>query len=420
MKTVGIIAEYNPLHNGHRYQLEQARSLTGADFVIAVMSGDFVQRGEPAVYDKYTRTRMALNAGADLVLELPSCFAAGSAEDFASCGVALLDRIGVVDFLCFGSECGQTAPLIQTAGILAQEPPSYQEILREELARGLTFPQARSEALLSILSSGPDPETDWKALLSSPNNILGIEYIKALFRQNSSITPVTIQRSGSGYHDTSLESESVFASASAIRRALSSGDQTHAVRTQMPYPADDQIPVFADDLSAMLNYQLLNLYQKGIDLTEFSDVSRELADRLMKQVLDFQSFSGRIQALKTRQYTYTRISRALLHIFLEIRGQDMNLFRESGYASYARILGFRKTALPLLSAIKANSRIPLISKVANADKILECDQAALLAFQYDLHASHVYQMIRYQKCGMCGKNEFTQPVIVLGQQKIEQ
>lgn len=418
MKTVGIIAEYNPLHNGHQYQIREARRTLGADFVVVAMSGDFVQRGEPAIYDKYTRTRMALNAGADLVLEIPSCFATGSAEDFASCGVALLSRLGVADVLCFGSECGEVEPLMHAAEILAKEPDEYKEILKQALADGKAFPAARAEALMRVLTDSAScgrSSADWDALLSSPNNILGMEYCKALIRQNSPIRPMTILRHGAGYHDMELSADdSRFASASAIRKALAESN-SEAAQKQMPFGCEgtDSLPVFTDDISELLNYRLLELYHSGVALTDFSDVSKELADRLERQLLDFDSFTGRIQSLKTRQYTYTRISRALLHILLGIRDDDMQIFRANGYAEYARVLGFKKSAVPLMSEIKAKSKIPLISKVANAGKILEDDPAAWRSFQYDLHAAHVYQMIQYQKCGVRGKNEFTRPAMIL-------
>lgn len=224
MKTAGIIAEYNPFHNGHRYQIEELRARTGADFVIIAMSGDFVQRGEPAVFDKYTRTRMALNAGADLVLELPAAFATSSAEDFAACGVALFDKLGVVDLLCFGSECGDVTALEPVARLLAKEPEGYGKLLQERLSKGDSFPKAREWAVTEWMKREINTDgADMQALLSSPNNILGIEYMKALIRRGSSIDPYTIQRNGQGYNDSDIDAVADgqgFASASAIRKAL--------------------------------------------------------------------------------------------------------------------------------------------------------------------------------------------------------
>lgn len=192
IKTAGIIAEYNPFHNGHQYQIEEIRRQTGADFVIAAMSGDFVQRGEPAIFDKYTRTRMALCGGADLVVELPALFATSSAEDFAACGVSLLGSLGT-DFLCFGSESGNLSHLQKAAEILSEESAIWQPLLQTYLKQGETYPSARSLAVAE-LTGDPGLST----LLATPNNILAVEYLKALKQQRSSMIPVTIRRRGCG------------------------------------------------------------------------------------------------------------------------------------------------------------------------------------------------------------------------------
>ena len=200
MKTVGIIAEFNPLHNGHKYLLDEAKRLSGADFCIVVMSGNFVQRGSPALLDKYTRTQMALLNGVDLVIELPVIYATASAEYFARGAVRLLDKLGVVDIITFGSECGNIELLKKAATELTEETPDFKKNLQDNLKKGLSFPKARSQA---IGKQGDGSE---------PNNILGIEYIKALNYWDSSITPTTIERKGSGYHDEQM------ASATAIRK----------------------------------------------------------------------------------------------------------------------------------------------------------------------------------------------------------
>lgn len=417
MKTAGIIAEYNPFHNGHQYQLDQLRARTGADYIVVAMSGDFVQRGEPALYDKYTRTRMALTAGADLVLELPAAFATSSAEDFAACGVALLDQLGVVDLLCFGSECGETAPLGTIARLLAEEPAEFTELLKERLRLGDSFPSAREWAVQEWLNQaipGPHASADGNAvtaaLLSSPNNILGIEYMKALLRRNSRIQPYTIARSGQGYNEAEPVPGGHFASATAIRKAVHEGNTAYA-ESQMPLACHNAVPVFPDDLSVLLNYRLLELAQAGRELSVFSDVSPALADRMQNQLLQFSSYTERIMQLKTRQYTYTRISRALLHIVLGITASQIAQYRRNDYAPYARILGFRRDAAPLLAQMKKNSSIPLITKTAAAPDILSPD--ALAMFRQDLHCSHIYQAILQQASGTLSPNEYTRSVILL-------
>ena len=217
MKTAGIIAEYNPFHTGHKYQIDHVKGTLSADYVVIAMSGDFVQRGTPALLSKYVRAEMALRAGADLVLELPVSCATASAELFARSGVQLLDGLGVVDTLCFGSECGDTEILMKLAGILVEEPEEFKSALRRNLKEGMTFPKARSLALGEVL---PGNESEkYQQVLSSPNNILGIEYCKAILRENSSIVPTAIKREGNDYHENSLFTDS-FPSASAIRNAV--------------------------------------------------------------------------------------------------------------------------------------------------------------------------------------------------------
>lgn len=425
MKTAGIIAEYNPFHNGHRYQIEELKAQTGADYIIIAMSGDFVQRGEPAIYDKYTRTRMALSAGADLVLELPVAFATSSAEDFAACGVALLDRIGVVDFLGFGSECGDSAALSEIAGLLVREPEEFSESLKTQLKSGSSFPKAREYAVRKWMEksgvqpdSGGEENSPFKDLLSSPNNILGIEYMKALQRRDSRIQPYTIKRCGKGYHDTELppgfsdpERDMDFASASAIRKAIHDKKLQTAMEQMPVLPDDTSIPVFPDDLSPLLNYRLLELSRSGQDLTAYADVSYELADRISNQLLQFSSFTERIQLLKTKQYTYTRISRALIHILLGITDSMIENCRKSDYTPYARILGFNRNAAPLLTKMKEKSEIPLITKTADAANILSADALELL--RQDIYCSHVYQTVMQQKSRRLPSNEYTHPIVIL-------
>lgn len=427
MKTIGIIAEYNPFHQGHAYQISQARSVFQADFVVAAISGDFVQRGEPAVFDKYTRTAMALNCGADLVVELPVEFATGSAEDFAACGAALLDKLGVVDELLFGSEEGNLAPLQAAADVLLAEPEDFRFTLKDWLAKGLSYPAAREKALRTALG---DQIFDGFA---SPNNILGIEYLKALKRRGSSIKPLTIKRRGQGYHDDAVPEAGVFASASSLREILrdEASASSSALFSRHTNPeslsrlqellppgtfhallAEDALkaPVFADDLSGLLQYRLLSALHQGEDLSRYADLSPELSARLTRLALTPASFTERIQQLKTRNLTYTRISRALLHLVLGITDKDMAAARQADFVSFIRILGFQKEAAPLLSAIKKAAAVPLVSKVADAGQSLSPE--AMQQLNRSLYASHLYQSLVFQK-GRGMKNEFTKSVIIL-------
>ena len=388
----GIIAEYNPFHNGHAYQIEQARLLTGCDFLVVVMSGDYVQRGAPAVFDKYTRTRMALACGADLVLELPVACSCASAEFFASGAVSLLDGLGCVDFLCFGSESGDLQSLMEPARILAKESPVFQEALRRGLSLGLSFPAARKEAFRAC-ASNPD-------ILDLPNNILGIEYLKALLQRESIIKPVTIKREGQGYHDTLLDSG--FASASGIRRFLKQEEAPlsalPALKESLPDPVMEvlkdtlahTLPVWEEDFSTLLRYELLR--QSASDLTRYADISPDLGRRLKNCADKFSSFSEFVALVKTKDVTYTRITRALFHILLNLTGEDT---RNSVAMPYARILGFRKDHSRILGLLKENSRIPIIPKAADYKTYLTPDLQPL--FEKDLFAANLYETIAAAK-----------------------
>ncbi|MDO5416027.1 MAG: nucleotidyltransferase family protein [Lachnospiraceae bacterium] len=424
-KAAGIIAEYNPFHLGHQYQIERTRQLTKADYIVVVMSGNFVQRGEPAVFEKFQRARMALLGGADLVLELPAPFAAGSAEDFASAAVSLLDGLGAVSFLSFGSECGNLDLLKEAARCLIREPEPFREELKNRLRQGAAFPAARRAALEACGLS-----KDALEAADAPNNLLGMEYLKALERLGSRIQPVTVLREGCGYHDTAL-SPARFASASALRKAFADvrlTDLPPELAAQLPpellplYRSGELLPICPDDSSALLNYKILSCLAEGIPFQEYADFSPELAGRLENQAYPFRSFSDRAAALKTRQYTYTRVSRSLTHLLLDIRQSSLERCRRTGYVSYARVLGFRKTAAPLLREIKEKSTLPLITKAADAPAVLSrwqeehpessgADCPAL--WNQDIFCSHLYHILQQQKYGTSPANEYSRPLVLL-------
>lgn len=448
MKIVGLITEYNPFHAGHLYHMQRARELTGADYCVVLMSGSFVQRGEPAIFDKYRRTRAALLAGADLVLEMPTAFSTASAHEFAAYGVALLSAIGV-DAVVFGSECGQIEILKQAAYALNHESAEFQERLRKGLKAGLTYPQARAKAL--------EMEDTWASVLTSPNNILGIEYLRAAEDLHSPMEFYTISRKGSGYHEDAL-SEAKFPSASAIRGIVRksyenlSADSPASLKQEpgsdskseilfniliphlpaVTHPAyAGALPVFTDDFSELLNMAVLQMQKssaKGsiaatnvvmpsstlsVDtntqaISRIADLSPELAARLAKPPYFPLSFEERIQALKTRQLTYTRVSRALLHLVLGMREEDIFRWKDEGYALYARILGFRRQSSPLLSCLHKKSSIPLITKMADAAQNLSPSALALL--EQEVYASHLYQTVRMKRSGVF-QNEYTEGLV---------
>lgn len=388
MKTIGIIAEYNPFHSGHAWQLAEAKKRTGADFALVVMSGDFVQRGEPAMTDKHTRTEMALLGGADLVAELPVQYACGSAEYFARGACALLDRLGVVDTLCFGCENELPDAFSTLADLLADEPAAFSRSMKKYLTDGNTFPKARLLALEDYLKNNLKTEGHTAAdaarvLLSAPNNTLGLEYLIAGRRQGCSFDFLPIKRQGAGYHCDTPSGN--FASATALRQ-----DQRLADR----YIPAESLAVLQNalrqegmrrcsDFSAMLHYALLTCE----DYTAFLDISSDLADRIRSLLPRFVSFDQFVSLLKTKQMTETRIRRCLLHILLGIRKEPIKKDRFTGL-SYARVLGFRRSALPLLGEIKKRGRIPLITRAADGKKRLSGTELA--QFELNLRASSIY------------------------------
>ena len=382
-KTAGIIAEYNPIHRGHQYHIQQTRLLTQADYIIVAMSGDYVQRGTPAVFDKYHRTRMALLSGADLVVELPVCYATASAEYFALGGIWTLDSLGIVTDLCFGSESGDLASLLALA---------------------------KREALLSYINTYPDlPKSQWNKLLESPNNILGIEYLKALNRLHSSIHPHTVLRDGACYHETQLPDSSIFTSASALRRALADSAPFKQLAPYLPSDCRTYFQqilasgelLWSDDFSLLLHMRLIQ--ENADSLTCYVDVTPELANRIENRKTEYRSFSQFTELLKTKELTHTRIQRALLHILLGIT--------ELSFPPYIRLLGVRKESRELLSLIQKHSSVPVCAGTGRALRDLPASSYGLIRQQ--LYPSELYQSVLSHKINAPYVPEHSRPLIVL-------
>lgn len=401
MKVAGIIVEYNPFHKGHEYHIAETRRVTGADYVVAVMSGNFTQRGIPACLDKFTRAECALACGADVVLELPFCYATGSAEYFAEGAVTVLDKLGCVDSLCFGTEADVPISLYtETAAFLCEEPASYKKALQEGLRAGLTFPQAR------LAAAQPHLSREALALLESPNALLGLEYCKALYRRKSTITPYAIGRVGAGYHEESIVSER-FSSATALRTLLTPGTAfpaaflaelptvAAALLSEKPYA-----PVFAEDFLSLYRYAVA---AKADRLSSFADVSSELAGRLRKRFpsCDYETF---LDHIKTKQYTRTRIERCFVHILLDLEQSALDTFRKNEVC-YARILGFRESATSLLKTWKKTASLPVLTKLAQKSKRCNASENALLS--YDIAATDLYNTIVFQKHGVLLSDDFS-------------
>lgn len=427
MNVIGIIAEYNPFHNGHAYQIAHVRKNLHADYIVVATSGDYVQRGEPALLDKYTRARMALSSGADVVLELPVLWSTASAELFADAGISLFEKTGCVNGICFGAESGDLALLRRIADVLADEPADLKASLKYNLKSGSTFPKAREAALLSYFSGSagqdgalPVSAEALSSLLASPNNILALEYLKALRRRASSITPYLLKREGAAYHETSILSgaSAIPASASAIRHTLfadaagawgnsadkASEDSADGIlRHAMPqealailqdYRADFPL-LCADDFSGILGYLLLS--SSASQLARTADSSLEFANRMRNQLPYYTSFSSFASRLKSKEMTLTRINRILLHSILGITSSDYACGNALDKIPYLRILGFRKSSAPLLAALKVSAAVPLITRPSQAPKLLSPD--AMRVFEHDVFAGNLYLQMRNQKGG---------------------
>lgn len=436
MKIIGIIAEYNPFHNGHAYQIKKAKEDLQADFVVVAMSGNFVQRGTPAIINKYTRAKMALSCGADLVIELPALWSTASAEYFSMAGVTLFDKMGCLDGICFGAETDDLDALSMIADVLVCEPEYYRTALASYLKEGMSFPLARSNALCdhfehnSANSSHRDDGIRLNLLssiLSEPNNILAIEYLKALKRRNSSITPHVIKREGAGYHDTEIAiatTESApTASATAIRKVLDSLITTTAsdifdeLTDTMPVSALNILKEYAsaksllcaNDFSSILGYKLLT--SDSTTLADIGDSNPDISNRIMKNRMNFTSFEQFCELNKSKDITYSRISRILLHLILDIKNADYTLGKEADYIPYLRILGFRKDASALLKELKNCSSVPVISKLANAD--LQLDETALSLLDIDIFAADLYEQVCANKSGIASISDYSQNIILL-------
>lgn len=426
MKVAGIIAEYNPFHNGHLHQIEEVRRITGVDYIIIVMSGDFVQRGSAACIDKYTRCQMALSEGADLVLELPSLYACSSAEFFSKGAVSLLNATNVVDFLCFGAECKDLASLQEITKLLVTEDQamsnSFRELLQRNMKEGDSFPVARKKALAEILSDSQaitKESLDAHAkdsphllrLLDSPNNILAIEYLKALEELSSTMTPVLIPREGDGYHDTTTNS--TLASATAIRKKMQSGN-LFELENYMPAKSHmllmdyaNEAPFLNEDaLSQVLGYKLLI----ENDFTKYVDCSDDLSDKIVKNRRFYSNYTQFCHLLHSKELTYARISRVLLHIVLGHTKKDFQYYLHNMPIPYMRVLGFRSASSELLSEIKKASQVPLITKVADSGKVL-ADEAYHMLKQ-DFFAADLYEQLKAYQTGSQTKNEFNRGLIL--------
>ncbi len=396
MRCAAVICEFNPFHNGHERILSAARE-NGADYVIALMSGDFVQRGEPAALERHARAKMALLSGADAVLALPTRFASSSAESFASSAVRILEGLGVVDELVFGSESGRLEELYACARELSDESRVFREHLADGLKEGMSFAKARAEAL-----------PHYRELLSYPNNILGTEYLKALIKMKSAISPVTVKRKGGGYDSLEL---SELPSAAALRTYALEGKELEPLSACMPemvysifkMQAETYGLMTADHLSGAAAAALLEAAKNG-NLTDYEDVTDSLSGTIRRELPYFTSFEQFADRCKSRSVTRTHLMRAVLHVALGIRKNDPGA---SGL--FTQVLGFRKEASALVGRIMSCSKVPVVmNPPSDRGRLTGADRAL---FDEEMRVSDFYRLIRAVSSGIPGGAELAEEIV---------
>ncbi len=372
--ALGLIVEYNPFHYGHLYHLNKSKKTTQNKDVIVVMSGNFVQRGLPAIFDKYTRTKMALLNGADIVIELPTLYSTSSAEFFAKESINILNQTGIVNAVSFGSECGSIQDMKKVSSFLLSEKNNknteYANILNKYLKEGLSYPDARNKACSHFISNDN--------ILKSPNNILGIEYLKALEHFSSKIEPYTITRIKSDYN--SEEIEGVITSATSIRNELFNNNYNNILQS-VPTTSLDLIKSSSkisnyDNLSDIFHYILKT---KNIDeIKNILDITEGLENRIISQADNNYLLSDIIKNVKTKRYTLTKIQRAILHILLNIDKDYFDYYNNLNGVQYIRVLGFKKDKSHILKDLSEKSTLPVILNLKNAKSILSDDALAML------------------------------------------
>lgn len=388
--VLGIIAEYNPFHNGHFYHLEESKKQSGCNYSVAVMSGNFVQRGEPAIINKWDRAGMAVLNGIDLVLELPTVYSISSAENFAEGAIKLLDSLSIVDTFSFGAEASNLNILNEFAEILYKEPAEYISILNHELSKGISYPKARENALLMYLND----IRKYANVLSSPNNILGIEYLKALKRLRSRMIPFSIERLGPKHDELTIEDN--ISSASYIRKLIekNKSNQTSSLLPRFSYSILENCIKKGNVVSSLKCFEKEILYclrkMTCEEIANLPDVTEGLENLIKDSANSCNSITELISKIKTKRYTETRIKRILLYTLIGITKKDMALSRK--HVPYVRVLALNNNGKKLLSDIAiSNPKLPIITSVkrfmdSNPNKNL------LNMLQKDIFATNVYTL----------------------------
>lgn len=385
---LGIVSEYNPFHNGHLHHLNYSKEITKSTFTVAVMSGNFTQRGDTALVDKWTRAEMALKSGVDLVVELPTLYSISSAENFADGAVKILNSLGIVDYISFGSEIGELSPLNEIASILYKEPKELSNLISRQLKSGLSYPKAR-ELAISMYFGASKKYTE---ILENPNNILGVEYLKSLKKHKSNIQPLTVKRDYSDYNSKSVKNG--IASATAIRTMLENNKNIHYV---VPYETYELLEHKKESKEIITS---LSIFEKEIiyslrkmtvqEIATLPDVSEGLEFRIKEAANISNNLESLLYNIKTKRYTETRIRRILLYVLLGITEKDINMSKK--VTPYIRILAFNKHGKRIISAIASNN--PRLKIIVSVKKFMETNTDASLKnmISKDILATNIYTL----------------------------
>lgn len=395
MKALGIITEYNPFHLGHKYHIKESKLETGLDYTVVVMSGNAVQRGDFALIDKFERAKEAVLNGGDLVLELPYVYSGSSAEIFAKGNIEILNKLGIIDSICFGSESNNIEALKELGGVLAFESDDLQKEIKEHIQKGHSFPRARELALINHIS---DP-----TLLQTSNDILGIEYIKNIYREKSDIRPVSIKRISSNYHDTNIDK--AMPSASAIRQLLKSKDAEEIKIYLEKSTTENMSEILYNEYQ---NSNLMNLerffeelkliiIREGKSISKYFEITEGIENLILKSAITSNSLDELMQNVKSKRYTYTRIRRMLMNILIGLTKEDMKVILQNNSMPPVRVLAFNDKGRTLLKSISKKSEgNPIITKLADYTPLTEKDKL-IRKYEDILNTMYYSKYIKVQK-----------------------
>lgn len=418
MKVVALIVEYNPFHNGHLYHIQQSKKISGADFVVCIMSGNFIQRGEPAIVNKWARARMALLSGIDLVIELPTVYAMASAEYFAHGAVSILNSLGIVNYICFGSESGNITELNKIADILHNEPDRYRTVLKKNLEMGLSYPSSREKALKEYIQSSENKDTNITSIVSCSNNILGIEYLKALKQLNSPIIPLTTCRMGNNYNSELLTGN--ISSATSIRRNIVGVHELSDSPIKNTIPASSLCILseeFKNGRGPVLNESFENILLSFLrkltkeQILSLPYVSEGLENRIIRAAQYSGSLNELIENVHTKRYTKTRIQRIVFSILTGLSSDELHDFTKVYGPQYIRVLGFNDKGRHMISEINTRAILPVIIKASDFKR--SCNPLLRRMLEIEAQSTDMYVLGYSNAIFKKSGQDFTQNIIYM-------